>query len=564
MLRFPSPTWLFLILGFCSLDMTSNWLYAADGARKNDPVLRSWTDLRGVAECSECHDVGPTQGTLLTDKKDFLSRRTELAEWTAKDKHAIARQRVEPLDQAALDQRKAKLKTTYGMSDSAVDGWVGPSNLLSYEICRRLGLDVRDNDDYQLFAENCLSCHGGFQPKNAAAFHRPGTPGKKQPGISCVYCHQEGPSGSWVKEHDSISTWRFMPPREKSRRGMRDLTTVANRVELCTSCHVGDLSTNAEGVAQNKFITHAMYAAGHPPLPSFELVTFETQMPKHWEGIREFANRHTRNRDRDKVKNYFLANFPKLVEQAPAFRIMKTHWSARELAIGAVGTNKAVAKLVEEVCQTDLWGDFALFDCRACHHALRVPSIRQQARLEMRASKPHHVLRPGRPQPWTWPNVLLAAVAQQDVDKNWDVPDVGYTRAFTDRPFGDANACQKNANRLIAEWTQFESRLASKPFNETEAKRLFGSLGQSPPHHLFDYHTARQLKWALRALKEEFNDHKVTELPPIDEKLKTILRSGKIEFQLPTGRTYISGDYLNKELQRQAEFNPLPNSLTPD
>ena len=32
---------------------------------------------------------------------------------------------------------------------------------------------------------------------------------------------------------------------------------------------------------------HEWYAAGHPPLPSFELATFESQMPAHWKSLRE-------------------------------------------------------------------------------------------------------------------------------------------------------------------------------------------------------------------------------------------------------------------------------------
>ena len=38
------------------------------------------------------------------------------------------------------------------------------------------------------------------------------------------------------------------------------------RTELCLSCHLGSTS-------ENKMVTHAMYAAGHPPLPGFEMET---------------------------------------------------------------------------------------------------------------------------------------------------------------------------------------------------------------------------------------------------------------------------------------------------
>src|SRR5205085_7444380 len=53
-----------------------------------------------------------------------------------------------------------------------------------------------------------------------------------------------------------------------------------NRAALCASCHVGN-------AAEGKFVTHAMYAAGHPLLPSLEVATFSDEMPRHWQYIKE-------------------------------------------------------------------------------------------------------------------------------------------------------------------------------------------------------------------------------------------------------------------------------------
>ena len=41
----------------------------------------------------------------------------------------------------------------------------------------------------------------------------------------------------------------------------------ARRAERCTSCHVGSES-------EGRFVTHEMYAAGHPPLPPVEVMAF--------------------------------------------------------------------------------------------------------------------------------------------------------------------------------------------------------------------------------------------------------------------------------------------------
>src|SRR5438034_7388462 len=40
-------------------------------------------------------------------------------------------------------------------------------------------------------------------------------------------------------------------------------------------CHAG----NAE---KGKVVTHAMFAAGHPPLPNFEVGYFSRNLPQHW------------------------------------------------------------------------------------------------------------------------------------------------------------------------------------------------------------------------------------------------------------------------------------------
>src|SRR5947209_12356109 len=61
---------------------------------------------------------------------------------------------------------------------------------------------------------------------------------------------------------------------------MTDLWDPAKRTALCASCHIG----NKE---QGKFVTHEMYAAGHPPLPGFEVATFSNQMPRHWQYLKE-------------------------------------------------------------------------------------------------------------------------------------------------------------------------------------------------------------------------------------------------------------------------------------
>ena len=67
---------------------------------------------------------------------------------------------------------------------------------------------------------------------------------------------------------------------KEDKYGMTDLWDPARRVEVCGSCHVGSR-------AENKVVTHLMYAAGHPPLPSFEVGAFCDMMPRHWQLLAE-------------------------------------------------------------------------------------------------------------------------------------------------------------------------------------------------------------------------------------------------------------------------------------
>ena len=61
---------------------------------------------------------------------------------------------------------------------------------------------------------------------------------------------------------------------------MIDVRNPVRRAEQCFSCHIGN-------VEEGKLVTHAMYAAGHPPLPSIEIESFAKQMPRHWRYLDE-------------------------------------------------------------------------------------------------------------------------------------------------------------------------------------------------------------------------------------------------------------------------------------
>src|SRR5205814_2242281 len=91
-----------------------------------------------------------------------------------------------------------------------------------------------------------------------------GKVGRYMGAESCQLCHDNGPKGIYdadLVRLDEYATWKKM---DKHSQAYEVLVPKNN--------------FRAEG----KVVTHEMYAAGHPPLPGFELATFSESLPKHW------------------------------------------------------------------------------------------------------------------------------------------------------------------------------------------------------------------------------------------------------------------------------------------
>jgi hypothetical protein len=179
----------------------------------------------GATACKDCH----TQPNAERSPSLPFVTLTEYAIWKLEDKHA---------------QAFAVLKTKR-----------------SERIGELLGVNILKPE------AGCLNCHAmqQFQPEAKETF-------TLQDGVSCAGCH--GPSENWLGPHADAS-WRKKTPAEKAKAGMADLRDPVRRGELCMSCHVGN-------AAEGKVVTHAMFAAGHPPLPPFDLALFSENMPRHW------------------------------------------------------------------------------------------------------------------------------------------------------------------------------------------------------------------------------------------------------------------------------------------
>ncbi len=188
----------------------------------------SWVSHADVSSCISCHYDGPNVGQILGgqgSKLTAFSRRQELEFWLSNDKHTIARRRVEPFAESRTESELNALlvklevlaqsiaeqlqqsgitidKSQLGLTEFPKE-WIGESNFLSRRICDKLwGSDAVDTaDGYAKFRDNCLTCHGGYQP-GESGFDLADT-GDAQLGISCLYCHQIGDNEAWVAAHSA-------------------------------------------------------------------------------------------------------------------------------------------------------------------------------------------------------------------------------------------------------------------------------------------------------------------------------------------------------------------------
>lgn len=324
----------------------------------------------------------------------------------------------------------------------------------------------------------CLACH--------AAVVKPEERGEgfsEKDGVSCSVCH--GAAANWHIEHGFPTrhkAWRLLKAEEKEKYGMTDLWNPVKRAALCASCHIGNK-------AQDKFVTHDMYAAGHPPLPGFEVAAFSDQMPRHWEYRRE----------KPKAVQALLGYTGAEWEQTKLVvvgAVVNLRESMRLLAAQAAECQKAADPDNRAL-------DLANFDCYACHHNLKADGARQQRGF---AGKPGRVPMPA------WPTTLvpLALRFLDRDDKDAGARAEGYAKllkkvrdGFDARPYGspaDIAAAAKD----LADWADdVAKKVDAKVCDAAAAKDLLAKVGELAATAVVDYDSARQVAWAHRTLLAE-------------------------------------------------------------
>jgi hypothetical protein len=167
-------------------------------------------------------------------------------------------------------------------------------------------------------AKRCLNCHGTTGVELAETFDM-------ADGVSCELCH--GGARGWLGPH-AAPEWQKLSIAQKEERGLRDLSTPAKRAQACVRCHVG---------GEGSDITHAIMAAGHPPL-HFDAATYLRVMPPHWEDEQDLS-------------------VPTWLESTKANAVAQLERIARRAAT------------------PNGWPEFAVFDCESCHHPAYVGTV---------------------------------------------------------------------------------------------------------------------------------------------------------------------------------------------
>jgi hypothetical protein len=430
----------------------------------------------GVKQCIDCHKKG-------TEWDDAVCECKEVQKWEKDDKHKEATNQLTSPRALAMAQA--------------------------------LGKDVTKE-------KSCLACHG-IHIADKALEERSKKIGlfDARDGVSCVACH--GAFEEWVDAHGSrlkSPEWRRKTREQKENEaGMRDLWNPAKRTQLCVACHVGD-------AGKEKLVTHEMFAAGHPPLPSIEMATFSDEMPRHWQYLKEKKPAVQKRLGIDPERAGFERTELVLISGIATFQA--------QMQTLAAEAKRADAKSILDLAQ---------FDCYACHHELRKPSIRQPLGT------------PGRPSFPRWPLALLrlSLFATGHPVKELDEQLRELRAAFDAQPYGDPKRIAKAADALDAWAKKLLEEVGRAKLDKEQSQRLLGRICVIAGDVSIDYDSARQLAWAFRVIKEEWQPSQ-----ELSSRLDAVLTelSKEVKLDLPSGQHADIMKDLKTALHKRADFDP--------
>ncbi|WP_435017366.1 multiheme c-type cytochrome [Tundrisphaera sp. TA3] len=454
------------------------------------PVPNLYT---GSQSCVVCHNVPPDSKQTPFDKARTFIRLNEFDTWRNHDKHSLAYENL-----------------------------TGP---------RGRGMAEKLKVDVTKAEAGCLGCHsaGAAELQNRVV----GNLFNRDEGVSCENCH--GPASNWGGTTHALGTLRLKTPAERAQLGLNDLRTSEHLAEQCLSCHIGS-------VKEEKVVTHAMYAAGHPPLPSVEVALFSDKMPRHWNlddertdpTVRKELGTKDGQRDRTKLA---------IVGAAVALRT----------TMNLIADEAHASDGFKAPGQT--WPDYARFDCYACHHALKRESWRQERGYEGT---------PGRPVLNEWPlamvelgiqRLMLDDPAAKELLAGLEMNHKAMLAPTDARPFGRRGPVEAAA-RSFSSWTSLLiDRLSAASYDKAVTRKLLHQLVESSIQTAPDFDAARHVGWGIEVLIKDLDGDlpRKAEVEAILKDLRT-----QLDLDLPTGREQSIEEYLSRALNRAAEYDPNP------
>lgn len=427
--------------------------------------------LVGLQICFKCHAAGPGAGQDELAEQLGIAvdggwiRGNELRIWGGEDRHSQA------------------YATLQGETAARIGKALGREGAIHR--------DVR-----------CIACHSAYPISQLSAVDLlieeavVKTDLRLTQGVSCEGCHgaagdgfegnAESPLRGWLNPHVNPDIWRYLSPEEKCRNGYSDVRSVVSRAKICASCHVGDVS-------MGRVLTHEMYAAGHPPLPPFELETFEDLMPKHW---MEFDEKSPELRE-------------KFQQRAAVKRGDAESSQGRSTVISALVVYAAFLRLTADLADPaggeelqgvprPVWPEFSQFDCYACHHDLKSRGWRQTAQVSGR---------PGRPRLTPWPAALArVAAASSEGAAAFGGLEQRLDESVLGTPFGENAAVTAAARDLAAACEAMALSIESTGWSGESQRRVLGGIlaaGGGLVKPVADYDSARQYAWAFAVLQAE-------------------------------------------------------------
>lgn len=250
----------------------------------------------------------------------------------------------------------------------------------SRDIVKALAPDAKDYD--VVLRKRCISCHLTATPEDITST-MPLDPERVGEGVSCESCH--GPAGAWRDKH-LLQSWTG-PGRFTSTTGMLDTESIVSRADGCVRCHVG--SRTADGLVRD--MNHDLIAAGHPAL-RFDLLTFNNNMPKHWDVSEE-------------VERKFNESSIKIRNVGRSIGLAAAATLSSERANASVAPTTAGDAIVP-------WPELSDFDCFACHQSLSSRAYRLPKTVD---GKPRLDVSNGLPLWNSWFTALDAGTAENSI-----------------------------------------------------------------------------------------------------------------------------------------------------